>query len=639
MSERPTLVINEVWRRTQNGNVEALSLTAGVNLIVGQPNTGKTKWLETIDYLLGDAGPDPFSIASEDDPISEKYDAAGLHFAIAGETHAAERRWREAGGKGKIFVDDEQYSPKEFQQFLMTKLDLPVLAVPSGNPFSGRTWPELSFRTLLRHFYRQQRMWNNLVDKQPEDTFQSCVQYFLGLAEHLYTEDYERRVLLTNEINRLRTRRDQFADTLADIARDFLDEDPLTLSVTETSLNAAANALDEEYKIALQERETALQTALSSSEIDGQRSQIVGLTELRSELIEKLNSAQANYIKLGDRLEELQSYETALHDEAKRLKRADSAASILSDLKITHCPSCNQTVKGQSAQTDECFLCHQPLGDSEIPEELAKQRVDYERTRLAAELSEATELTAKAKSQTQDARKQIQRLETEIGDVERRLAPARQSLSALVEGSISALDNKLGAISERSKQLRRLTTIFSDKKEIEERLTVLEAELKPIYERGREISQGLDYSGRASWLENGMNDYLTAIKSLEPQSWPHQAVNLYLSASTATFRVGNRRWDVSLGGTASLYYFMAYHFGLLTLMDHKPTRMPGFSMIDFPADFAGTKIGDSEDFVVQPFIDLLAQEGYENCQLIITGASFSSLSGVNRIDLVEPYVS
>ena len=79
--------------------------------------------------------------------------------------------------------------------------------------------------------------------------------------------------------------------------------------------------------------------------------------------------------------------------------------------------------------------------------------------------------------------------------------------------------------------------------------------------------------------------------------------------------------------------------GLFTLMDHEPTRMSGFTMIDFPADFAGTKIGDSEDFVVQPFIDLLAQEGYESRQLIVTGASFSSLSGVNRIDLREPHVS
>ena len=57
MSEmRSTLVINQVWRRTTDGNVEALDLSAGVNLIVGGPNTGKTKWLETIDYLLGDSG-------------------------------------------------------------------------------------------------------------------------------------------------------------------------------------------------------------------------------------------------------------------------------------------------------------------------------------------------------------------------------------------------------------------------------------------------------------------------------------------------------------------------------------------------------------------------------------------------------
>ena len=63
-TSRPTLVVTQVWRKTVDGNVEALNLSAGVNLIVGGPNTGKTKWLETIDYMLGDTGEDPYSAAA-----------------------------------------------------------------------------------------------------------------------------------------------------------------------------------------------------------------------------------------------------------------------------------------------------------------------------------------------------------------------------------------------------------------------------------------------------------------------------------------------------------------------------------------------------------------------------------------------
>lgn len=639
MTKRPTLVINEVSRRMRSGNEEALTLTAGVNLLVGEPNTGKTKWLQTIDYMLGDTGPDPFSLVPENDPLAEKYEAAGLRFTIAGETYSAERRWREPGAKSKIFVDDEAYNPKDFQHFLMAKLDLPVISVPSGNPFSGQTWPELSFRELQRHIYRQQRFWSQLVDKQPEATFDSCIQYFLGLAENLYSEDYAARVRLTNELNRLRSGGDQFAETLTDIAREFLDEDPLMLSVTETSLEKAATALDEEYKTTLEKRARILQGVVDADAEEEQRPEIVTLTSKRATLIEELDAVRASFVQLQERLSELQSYEASLQDEAKRLRRANNAATILSDLKVTHCPACNQTVSGQNDESGSCFLCHQSLKPAALPDELAKQRVDYERARLNAELTEARELVTKGTDQATSTRKRISRLETEIDDVERRLAPARHRLSALVNSAIGTVDKELGSISERAKQVKRLTTIFNDKRDLDIRIAELEDELKPILERHKELAGSLDYSRRASWLEEGMNDYLTAIRTLEPKAWPHRAVGLYLSASTVTFRVGDRRWDVSLGGTASLYYLMAYHYGLLTLHAQTDARVPGFSMIDFPAEFAGTKIGDGDDFVVQPFIDLLGREGFDDCQLIVTGAAFSSLKNVHRIELTDPYVS
>ena len=43
---------------------------------------------------------------------------------------------------------------------------------------SGQTWPELSFRTLLRHIYRQQRFWSDLADKQPEGDQHACLLHF-----------------------------------------------------------------------------------------------------------------------------------------------------------------------------------------------------------------------------------------------------------------------------------------------------------------------------------------------------------------------------------------------------------------------------------------------------------------------------
>ena len=111
-------------------------------------------------------------------PISTNSAAADL--VIGDERVRIERRWREAGAKTKIFVDDNGMTARDFQQWLMGKLGIPLLNFPKGNPTSGQTWPELSFRMLLRHIYRQQRFWGDIADKQPEGEQHACILQFLG---------------------------------------------------------------------------------------------------------------------------------------------------------------------------------------------------------------------------------------------------------------------------------------------------------------------------------------------------------------------------------------------------------------------------------------------------------------------------
>jgi hypothetical protein len=161
------LSIGRIERRFTTGNTEELDFKPGVNVLVGPPNTGKTKWLETLDFLLGDAGENPFE-GAEETGLPEKYDAAAAELIIGGERVRVERRWRESGTKTKIFVGDDTMGASDFQHWLMEKLAIPVLRYPKGNPMSGQTWPELSFRSLLRHIYRRQRLWGDIADKQPD---------------------------------------------------------------------------------------------------------------------------------------------------------------------------------------------------------------------------------------------------------------------------------------------------------------------------------------------------------------------------------------------------------------------------------------------------------------------------------------
>ena len=84
---------------------------------------------------------------------------------------------------------------------------------------------------------------------------------------------------------------------------------------------------------------------------------------------------------------------------------------------------------------------------------------------------------------------------------------------------------------------------------------------------------------------------------------------------------------------------MAYHYGLLGLSDKLGRHYPGLSIIDLPGEFSGEAVEDKENFIVQPFIDLLSREEYQGAQVIVTGVAFTGLEGVHRQNLLNVYVA
>src|SRR6185437_5469471 len=167
----------------------------------------------------------------------------------------------------------------------------------------------------------------------------------------------------------------------------------------------------------------------------------------------------------------------------------------------------------------------------------------------------------------------------------------------------------------------------------------IEKRIEPLDDEVSAMIRATDFDDASEILAKGMNEYLIAIDRLKPGIWPHHDVSLDISASTFRFRVGSRKWQAALGGTDSLYFLMAYHYGLLTLSIAARCHYPGLAILDMPAEFAGELIEDKENFIVQPFIELLDREGFADVQMIITGASFAGLEGTTRRHLTEVYVS
>lgn len=634
----PFLSISRLERQLANGESEHLDFELGVNILVGPPNTGKTKWFQTLDFLLGDDGQNPFE-GAEETGLDRKFDAAGADILIGDKSFRIDRRWQQAGAKTKVFVGGKAMGVRDFQHWLMEKLGIPILHYPKGNPMSGQTWPELSFRSLLRHIYRQQRFWGDLADKQYEGEQHACILQFLGLAEILFSDDYAELVRLKMDSQRLKARRDQYGQTLEELTREIISEPGLTVSVNDQSTRAAQERVRNEIE-ALQQKRVALISDAQNRAVDkSQESRVSALGKYRADLLAKIDLMEIQLREATERVEGLHRDRIELLNELERITRAGDAGKVLSDLRITHCPACDQPVAQPKYSVVACFLCHQhvPFGDES--DQLGSVRIHFEQDRLTAELKEINDLASILEREVNDLTRSLTNARDDLGKIENELRPAREAVSSLVQDEVSSIDRALGEASERQTQLNRVTRALAVEDKMQNEILQLETDIDPIEARLGEAKRAIDFDGRAALLEDGINDYLNAINEIKPNVWRHDMVSINLSASGFNVRVGRRKWSAVLGGTDSLYFLMAYHYGLLSLSAKDSCHYPGLSIIDVPGEFSGEAVDDKENFIVQPFIDLLAREQYTGTQLVISGASFSGLGGVHRKRLDHVYTA
>jgi len=625
-------------RLLSNGESEHLDFQQGVNILVGRPNTGKTKWFQTLDFLLGDDGQNPFE-GAEENGLGSKYNAAGADIMIGNESYRLDRRWRQKGAKGKIFVDDEEMLVRDFQTWLMDKLRIPVIHYPKGNPLSGQTWPELSFRSLLRHIHRQQRFWGDLAEKQPESDQHACLLQFLGLAEILFSDDYSELVELKMNSQLLKARREQYGQTLEDVTRGVLSDPRLSVNLNPQSLRSAQERTDGEIASLEQKRLELLNNAQSTMVEVSQQRRVSLLGSRRAELLFTIEELQLNLSSAKVRLNGLLRDRDELLSEIARLERANDAGEVLSDLRITHCPACDQPAPKSRTAVGSCFLCHQQIPQEEDNAQLGAVRIHFENERLKAELKEINDLMLVLQKEIDDLSSNAARAHDEVGLIENELKPAREAVAALVQDEVSAIDRALGEASERQAQLSRITRAFSIEEVMEDDILKLEKKIKPIEDRLGDAKRAIDFDARASLLEDGINHYLNSINELRPDVWRHKEVSINLSASGFSIRVGRRKWSAALGGTDSLYFLMAYNYALLKLSGQELCHYPGLSIIDVPGEFSGEAVGDKENFIIQPFVELLGRKEYAGAQLIVSGASFAGLANVSRIQLDHVYAA
>jgi len=621
--------ITNATRYPYQDKQDTLELKEGVNVIVGELNTGKTKWLQMIDFVLGDNGKPEEAFDSE---VAEKYESLKLTVVIGDETCSIERRWREPRARSKIFVNDEGMTTKQFSEFILEKLNIPIIHIPSGNPFADRSWPELSWREMFRHMYKQERFWSDFTQKQVEVVRSACILHFLNAATSLYPKEYGDIVRKKKEKDRLEAQKEVFVQVLQDVATEVVGQPEMTVAITPDSISEARQRLKNRLTEIDKEKQAVLE------QYDQQVSETTPTFETAKNSLEAqdqtLSAVQNERSKLIHRHSELSQYAKALEAELGRFEKVKVSASVFADLKVTHCPACDQEVPDRSHTPDCCPVC----GRTEIrsTDELSagSRRVEFEQKQVSEELDELRRLIRGLEQELSAVDVQISQLLHGIDEIKRSIDSARSLSVRAIPPELAFCDQEVGKLMSQLQQLDRVERSLTTREEINEKIETLESEIATLDAEIKRLTPTVDFEGIADLIGDRMNTFLNLVNADSFSRWKTGRVSIKLRKDSFDILLDGQPWTVRAGGTAKYIIQISYHYALLSLSNDNLYNYPGFLIIDFPPQLSSPgDLRDSENYLLKPFVDLCGKKEMAGAQVIIAGRAFDNLEGANIIRL------
>jgi hypothetical protein len=627
------LTIESLKRRLADGTEEKLTFAAGVNVIVGAQNTGKSTWLRMLDYLMGgDGAPSTHFDAA----LIAKYRAILCTFRIGDKQFTLERNWTGDGSRSQCLLNNEKFAAAEISSLFMSELGIPELRYPQGNVFSSdRTWPTLGWRSLLRHIYRRQDYWSELVPKQPDSEQHACLLQFLGIAEHLFNKDQADLVDAQKAIAKLEAQKGFLTDLMNQLAVGLVDDPDLSVGLTEETILVAEARMNREVREAISRRDAILESVKTQAAIP--KDELAILSGLRTTALEARDRALRKLSEIDTRKGELESYLANLQQEQGRLDRVDASSAVFANLKVTNCPACDQSVeKLVAADNHHCFLCGQHT-DVDDGAGDASKRLQFERNQIAAELEEARELVTAVIEERLQTQAGLSGVEKQLLEIGARLLPFQSSAAAIMPQEASALDQTVGSLTQKIETVGRLRVPLQNRESLSAEIDKRRAEAKVLEASASGHEEKIEYEVAADRLSAGFNTYLNAIRAEDPDSWTKGgAVSIRIDERRTKIMFGDRPAKDQLGGTLTLFFLFAYHYALLSLSRFNECHYPGIVVLDLFPDIAkGVALGERIGLVLHPFIGLLARDDMQEGQVIMTSRDYTGDAGVNLIQLTH----
>jgi len=336
------------------------------------------------------------------------------------------------------------------------------------------------------------------------------------------------------------------------------------------------------------------------------------------------------------RAEELTQYRDSVQNELRRLERAHTAGQALADLKVTHCPVCDQRVHPGGGSALECYLCHQPYARDEDGAELGSRRIGFELEQLRGEAAELTELLDRLATEQARVESALRSTRDEIAHLDDLLRPARVSAAAILPPDLSVLDQEAGRVGEQLRSLQRIERALELRDRLTEEIDAATREASVLEAEVDRVTQSVNFEAAGTMLADGFNTYLNALNASDSGRWPEGRVDVHLDSRQVGVTINGAAWRPKLGATFACFFLNAYHYALLRLSGRSGCHYPGVAVLDFPPTLAdGKAITDEENYLIEPFVPLVERLRPVETQLIVAGRAFVNLAGARRIELTD----
>lgn len=279
---------------------------------------------------------------------------------------------------------------------------------------------------------------------QPESKQHACILQFLGLAEHLFFSDLSTLTDKRKRLAYLEMRREYFTELMQKLLTDLMADPDLSAGITAHAIENAAGRIEHEANQLVERRSVVMAEVRDRSYTS--KGQLTAILEERSVALHNRERACNEVAAIRARLAELEEYERNLNREAQRLDRADAAAGVLEDIRVTHCPACDQSVEGRAHEAERCFLCGQTTLSTDLTSDAAARRLRFERERVTAEQAEAVDLLESARQEVARRQRAVEEADRRIRDMDLVLKPFQAAASAIVPEEVALLDQRIGTL-------------------------------------------------------------------------------------------------------------------------------------------------------------------------------------------------